>query len=1054
MADDNRILELVEEALCLDLAPEEVCADHPELLEGVRACLDECRQVDLLVEGMFPSGPALGIRSPQTQPGAALPEIPGYEVLAVQGRGGHGIVYRVRHLKLKRVAALKMLLTGQYASPSELARFTREAEAIAALQHPHIVQIFDVGEVDGRAYLTMEFVGGGSLAEKLAGVPQGARCSASIVETLARAIHEAHAAGIIHRDIKPGNILLTPDGAPKITDFGLARQFGGETDVTLGAVKMGTPSYMAPEQVIGKAGTVGPSADIYALGATLYELLTGRPPFRGESATETERQVLAEEPVAPSKLNSKVPRDVETICLKCLQKEPRRRYAGAAALADDLKRFTEGRPINARPVGVAERSWRWARRNPTGAALLATALALVGLAIGGGMWAAQQRGERRAEAAQRDSELRNEVSTAVAQAESLRKGFHFREAEELLKQARKQLDPAGPDGLRRQVEQAQARLNLAERLDVARIEAAALAGGKDGLAAAEAKYVSAFADAGLGREGDDIRAVSARVRDSSLSAELIAALDDWASITTGLRRREWLFAVASEADQNPARNRLRQPELWRDGGRLTGIAQEPSGAEVSPQLAIALDRAAHQSGGDAVPLLTAIQARYPQDFWINFSLSGRLGMAQQWDESLGYGRAALALRPDVSAAHNNVGSALYGKVGRAKAIGQPKDALRLEAEAIDHFKEALRLDPNSISAHVSLSSVLVNSGWLEAAVDHIQQALRLDGKMAIDPTGLSAKLSDITHTAVAAAAGQYSGKGRPMNDAQRARWRQRALDWLRAYLDIAIKLQESGERAGWPPTSWQTDPAMASVRDPVELAKLPAAEREQWQHLWTDVTAHVAADPVARGRAHAARREWARAADCYARAVQHSSVVDGHNLFEYAALSLLKGDRPGYTKTCNRMLEVFGKAPEIRAYHVARACTLAPDSIADLSLVDRIADKELGESAQQFWSLTEQGALAYRAGRFEDAVPLFERSVLANRKPGAAVLNWLWLAMAHQRLGKTEEAHSWLEKADKWLDQYPDGMPPNAESELGLHLHNWLEANVLRREAEALIPSK
>ena len=221
--------------------------------------------------------------------------------------------------------------------------------------------------------------------------------------------------------------------------------------------------------------------------------------------------------------------------------------------------------------------------------------------------------------------MRNDVGTAVAQAERLRKGFHFREARESLEQVRQRLEPAGPDDLRRQVEQAQADLNLAERLDAARIKAATLAGGKDGLAAAEPLYVSAFAEAGLGREGDDSKAVAARVRDSALSAELIAALDDWASITADRGRREWLLAVASEADQNPARNRLRQPELWRDGARLTQIAQEPSGAEVSPQLAIALDRAAHQSGGDVIPLLTAVQARYPQDFWINFGLGARLG---------------------------------------------------------------------------------------------------------------------------------------------------------------------------------------------------------------------------------------------------------------------------------------------------------------------------------------------------------------------------------------------------------------------------------------------
>ena len=297
--------------------------------------------------------------------------------------------------------------------------------------------------------------------------------------------------------------------------------------------------------------------DVYALGAILYECLTGRPPFQGESTAATIHQVIHQDPVPPSRLNPQVPRDLETICLKCLHKEPARRYASAAALADDLRLFGEGRPIQARPVGWAERSWRWGRRNPTGAALLVAALALIALASGGGVWIVQQRAERRAESARHDAEMRNDVGTAVAQAESLRKGFHFREARELLEQARQRLEPAGPDDLRRQVEQAQADLNLAERLDEARIKAATLAGGIDAPVATESLYVSVFAETGLGREGDDLEAVSARVRDSSLSAELIAALDDWASITTDRRRREWLLAVACDADPNQARNLLR-----------------------------------------------------------------------------------------------------------------------------------------------------------------------------------------------------------------------------------------------------------------------------------------------------------------------------------------------------------------------------------------------------------------------------------------------------------------------------------------------------------------
>jgi tetratricopeptide (TPR) repeat protein len=232
---------------------------------------------------------------------------------------------------------------------------------------------------------------------------------------------------------------------------------------------------------------------------------------------------------------------------------------------------------------------------------------------------------------------------------------------------------------------------------------------------------------------------------------------------------------------------------------------------------------------------------------------------------------------------------------------------------------------------------------------------------------------------------------------------------------------------------------------------LPAEERAGWQHFWADVAALRAADPVGQGRTHAARRQWAPAADDYARALKRGPTEDGHFWFEYAALLLLSGDRPGYSRACANMIDACGKAGGPRAYHVARACTLAPDAVPEASLPGRLAEKELQASARAFWSLTEQGALDYRAGRYKQAVALFEQSLRADFKAGKSVLNWLWLALAQQRLGKTEEARRWLDRVTAWLDQYRDGMPDRAEEELGLHLHNWLEAHVLRREAEALI---
>ncbi len=303
-----------------------------------------------------------------------------------------GIVYKARELRLNRLVALKMLLSGSSATPRELDRFRREAETIARLVHPHIVQIHEIGEHEGRPYLALEFVEGDSLARRLNGTPQPARPAAELIATLARTIHAAHGLGIIHRDLKPANVLLTDSRTPKITDFGVAKRLDGNGAFpTLTEQFLGTPSYMAPEQAghqrsplaraTGLAAASGAS-DIYSLGAILYEMLTGRPPFRAETPLETVLQVLHEEPVPPSRLRPKVPRDLETICLKCLEKNPLRRYETALELALDLDRFLNMEPVQARPVSRTERLWRWCRRKKSLAAAIGLASVAIATTIG------------------------------------------------------------------------------------------------------------------------------------------------------------------------------------------------------------------------------------------------------------------------------------------------------------------------------------------------------------------------------------------------------------------------------------------------------------------------------------------------------------------------------------------------------------------------------------------------------------------------------------------------------------------------------------------------
>ncbi len=410
--------------------------------------------------------------------------VPGYEVVRELGRGGMGVVYQARHLGLGRDVALKMILAGAHADAQEQARFLAEAQAVARLQHPNIVQLYETGRHEGLLYFTLEFVDGGSLAQRLDGKPLPPAEAARLVEQLARGAHHAHQHGVIHRDLKPANILLhnpkshspnpkseirnpkadepqpcsagtgavpvsdfgfrLSDLTPKVTDFGLARRVEGDSGLTRSGAILGTPSYMAPEQAAGKNSEVGPPADVYALGAILYECLTGRPPLQGPTPLETILLVASVDPVPPSRLQPQLPRDLETICLKCLHKEPARRYASAGELADDLRRYLDGEPVRARPVGTGERAWKWCRRRPAVAALLAVVLFLmIGGATGIGLAyreavIARDRAEEEADAAER-ARAEEEQQRGIADTERNNALRASRQANERAEESRRAL---------------------------------------------------------------------------------------------------------------------------------------------------------------------------------------------------------------------------------------------------------------------------------------------------------------------------------------------------------------------------------------------------------------------------------------------------------------------------------------------------------------------------------------------------------------------------------------------------------------------------------------
>jgi eukaryotic-like serine/threonine-protein kinase len=334
---------------------EEAARAHPELAEELRDLWGAVMVADAVA-----SHASLAATKPSgsTAEPAPLFELPArlgdYELLEEIGRGGMGIVYRARQISLDRVVAVKMILRGTLASPDDLARFRAEAEAAARLDHPNIVPVYEVGEIEGQPYFSMKFVAGTTLARRLAEGPMLPREAAAVLLPVARAIHFAHRQGLLHRDLKPSNILIDEDGQPHVTDFGLAKRITDNTGLTHTGAIIGTPSYMAPEQVGGNRGEIGPSSDVYSLGSILYQMLTGRPPFQAASPVDTLLMVLEQDPVPPRLLNAKADRDLEMIALKCLQKPPDLRYHSADALAHDLTAYLAGDPVSARSGGLMQ----------------------------------------------------------------------------------------------------------------------------------------------------------------------------------------------------------------------------------------------------------------------------------------------------------------------------------------------------------------------------------------------------------------------------------------------------------------------------------------------------------------------------------------------------------------------------------------------------------------------------------------------------------------------------------------------------------------------------
>ncbi|HVS34442.1 MAG TPA: serine/threonine-protein kinase [Gemmataceae bacterium] len=765
-----------------------------------------------------PADPAsLSSRSPPVPPPTEMlpPAIEGYEIQEVLGKGAMGIVYKAKQTAADRSVALKMILGG-FADEDARARFRREALAVAAMNHPNIVQMFDVAADEAEPYFTLEFCAGGSLAGRLRDASLPPAEAARLIETLARAVHHAHQRHVIHRDLKPANILLqtTEDTentekrqnsssafsvssmVPKISDFGLAKRLDDAGNTQSGAV-MGTPSYMAWEQAAGKGKEIGPATDVYALGAILYECLTGRPPFNAATTLDTLLQVIHDDPLPPRQLQPKTPRDLETICLKCLQKDPKRRYTGADVLAEDLRRFQAHEPITARPVGFLERSWRWCRRKPKNAALIAAGALAIGLGVFAYIWIAGARQAAEQDRRDRQARATTQAESRVAEADLLWEQAKSAHVDDLIPwekafaaagQAKQVIDANAVDEpTRRHVErtwngvaagkqETEIRKQQADRDERMKAELQKLVYSQLQLTSegAHSTFSPPLADAEFERVFRTYYRIDlnrrdeaeASIRTSAIKGELIAALDAWIPLRPDARsRRELADMINGISEPDDFRHEVREALVTEDRARLVELAKRDMSALPPHELfTLAWAFLDSQAWEAAEALLRPAQLRYPGDFGLNLLLGNCLlyESPPHPDEAAPFSMAAVALKPEDAEAHNLLGN-IFARLGKqAEAAAQYKRAIELDttfakahsnlgivleeqgkiAEAVEEYNRAIVLDPNFAWAHNNLGNVLNFQGKTTEAVAQFKYAIELDSSLAEFHSNLAMALSD------------------------------------------------------------------------------------------------------------------------------------------------------------------------------------------------------------------------------------------------------------------------------------------------------------------------
>jgi tetratricopeptide (TPR) repeat protein/tRNA A-37 threonylcarbamoyl transferase component Bud32 len=884
------------------------------------------------------------------------PEVPGYEILGVCGHGGMGVVYRARQLKANRLVALKMIRAVEHASPTERLRFQIEAEAVARLQHPHVVQLYEVGEVRGQPYFSLEFCDGGTLTDQLKKQRPTPQESAQLIETLARAMHYAHLRGVVHRDLKPGNVLLAgAERVPKITDFGLAKRIDAEArDLSQSGAIMGTAAYMAPEQAAGKVRDTGPAADVYALGALLYECLAGRPPFGGPQHVVLV-SVLNEEPVPPSRLGAKVPRDLETVCLKCLSKEPEKRYTSAAALADDLKRWLAGEPISARPVGQTERVWRWCRRNP--ALAVATGLAaaaLVAVAVVS-TWMAV-----RLDVARNQAEQARQDAVTSFEAKAL---AHRQEE--------------------RQRRRAEGNAEHSRRLLVRQYLASGTRLLDDGDLAGSLVW---FAEA-LKHDGKDPqRAEMHRTRLAAVLRQCPRLIQVWFH------------------DGPP-----RQAAFSPDGRRVVTVA-----ADAARVWDVQTGRllAAFKHRG---PVLSAAFVP-PDDRRVVTGSADRT--ARVWDAATGKLLTPPLMHPgSVTASPSKDGRRLitFSRLGLFGARVWDAATGELLTPMLRGGQDVVTFSPTDhFSRHPA-----VNPGahfWRLPAddrpvADWERLAQVLSSRTLDDTGGLTPLEPEGFGSAWRAMRGKYPA------DFERSP--QEVLAWHR-HAALGYATRRLWEPARWHLDKLlEGEPRLRLFRVARGMALEKRGQLHEAQADFTRAIEMSKDDGLvwaARGGVHGDLGQLDRADADLAKAVE-MGVQDVSVWYAHTLLRLDRGGRRAHRAVCARLLDRFGVPDDERiAPLVARSCLLSQDAVTDWAQVIRLAGLAWSYDAKQHLTNQHLGAAYFRAGKLGEALKHLKLAV-EKHGAGGKVFDWLFLAMTYQRLNEAGEGKKWLDKAASWIDR-------------------------------------